>query len=208
MRSRVRRVKGRCVGRSREHPNLANGERQRVNGRAVGERAIRGGREDGRSPATPPVPGATNLARGSALAPQCSLRLADQGVAGGFPLDVPLAGPGKVASEHRVHDADVVALDVVLGRLAGGEVVALDRLAGREAVALDVVLGRLAGGEVVALDRLAGREAVALDVVLGRLAGGEVVALDCLTCARHLRTSWPGSSSSPAACAAQDAPAR
>src|SRR5450759_324795 len=97
-----------------------------------------------------PFEGRRTLGRGSALALERPLGLADERVPGGFPLDVALASPGELAGENRVNGPDVVPFDIVLGGLARGELVALDCLP-REGVPFDIVLGGLARGELVAL---------------------------------------------------------
>src|SRR5665811_614083 len=121
-----------------------------------------------------PSEGRRTLGRGSALALERPLGLADERVAGGFPLDVALASPGELLGENRVHDPDVVPFDIVLGGLARGELVALAGLP-REGVPFDIVLGGLARGELVARAGLP-REGVPFDIVLGGLARGELVA--------------------------------
>src|SRR5450759_3958884 len=97
-----------------------------------------------------PFEGRRTLGRGSALALERALGLADERVPGGFPLDVALASPGELAGENRVNGPDVVPFDIVLGGLARGELVALACLP-REGVPFDIVLGGLARGELVAL---------------------------------------------------------
>src|SRR5450759_3513470 len=72
-----------------------------------------------------PFEGRRTLGRGSALALERPLGLADERVPGGFPLDVALASPGELAGENRVNGPDVVPFDIVLGGLARGELVAL-----------------------------------------------------------------------------------
>src|SRR5450759_1655679 len=130
-----------------------------------------------------PFEGRRTLGRGSALALERALGLADERVPGGFPLDVALASPGGLAGENRVNGPDVVPFDIVLGGLARGELVALACLP-REGVPFDIVLGGLARGELVALACLP-RDGVPFDIVLGGLARGELVALACPAPARH-----------------------
>src|SRR5450759_278907 len=136
---------------ARPHPVICVGPDEA--GAGVGVRGPRGGREDGRSPATPPVRGATYPGRGSALALERPLGVANERVAGGFPLDVALASPGELMGENRVHDPDAVPFDIVLvGGAALDDPVALDALRLHD-VPFDIVLvGGAALDAPVALD--------------------------------------------------------